>query len=65
MLYVTQRSDAERLTFAADIDYVYSRAVRVALEAGVELLCYRCHVDLTQIRLADPIPITAPPSALG
>jgi sugar fermentation stimulation protein A len=64
MLYVTQRSDAERLTFADDIDYVYTRAVRVALEAGVELLCYRCNVGLNEIRLADPIPITAPPSAL-
>ena len=63
MLYVTQRSDAERLRFADDIDYVYIQAVRAAIEAGVELVCYRCRVGLDGIRLADAIPITPPASA--
>ena len=55
-----QRRDAERLKFADDIDYVYTRAARAAIEAGVEMLCYRCHVGLDGIQLADAIPITAP-----
>jgi sugar fermentation stimulation protein A len=60
MLYVVQRPDAELLTFADDIDYLYSEAVQVALEAGVELLCYRCTVSLEGVWLADAIPIMAP-----
>lgn len=63
MLYVTQRPDAELLTFAADIDYLYSEAVQAALEAGVELLCYRCRVGLEGIWLADAIPIMVPAAA--
>jgi sugar fermentation stimulation protein A len=63
MLFVTQRADAERLTFAADIDSAYARAVQSAEQAGVTLLCYRCRVDVDGIGLADAIPITSPTPA--
>lgn len=60
MLYVAQRPDAERLTFASDIDYLYSEAVNLALESGVEFLCYRCRVGLDGVWLTEGIPIVAP-----
>ncbi|HYN37862.1 MAG TPA: DNA/RNA nuclease SfsA, partial [Rhodospirillales bacterium] len=63
MLFVTQRADAERLTFAADIDSSYARAVQSAEQAGVTLLCYRCRVAVDGIGLADAIPITSPTPA--
>jgi sugar fermentation stimulation protein A len=61
MLYVAQRPDADRLAFAFDLDPEYARAVRVAADAGVESRCYRCHVDLEEVRLAEPIPVELPP----
>ncbi len=62
MLYVAQRPDAERLTFASDIDYLYSEAVNLALESGVEFLCYRCRVGVDGVWLTEAIPIVAPAS---
>lgn len=60
MLYVAQRPDAEHLTFAADIDRVYTHSVGLALATGVEMLCYRCSVDIDAVGLTEAIPITAP-----
>jgi sugar fermentation stimulation protein A len=60
MLYVAQRSDAERLAFALDLDAAYACAVRSAAEAGVEALCYRCSVDTEEALLTDMIRIELP-----
>ena len=46
MLYIAQRSDAERLAFASDLDPAYGRAVLAAADAGVESYGYRCQVDV-------------------
>ena len=60
MLYIAQRPDADRLAFASDLDPEYARAVRAAIDAGVESLCYRCHVDIEEIRLEEVIPVELP-----
>ena len=60
MLYIAQRPDAERLAFASDLDPEYARAVRAAVRAGVESWCYRCHVDVDEVRLEEEIPVDLP-----
>ncbi len=60
MLYIAQRSDGDRLAFASDLDPAYGRTVATAAEAGVESLCYRCHVDVGEVRLAEMIPVLLP-----
>ncbi len=63
MLYIAQRSDAERLAFASDLDPAYGRAVLAAADAGVESYCYRCHVDVEGVRLAEMMSVDAPARA--
>ena len=65
IVYVVQRPDAERLSIAADLDPGYAGAARMAAEAGVESICYRCHVDTEEVRLTDRIPIEMPGSLAG
>lgn len=60
MLFVAHRSDAVRLSFASDIDAAYARALEAAARAGVEMLCYRCHVDTEGAQLTGMIPIELP-----
>jgi sugar fermentation stimulation protein A len=60
MLYIAQRPDADRLAFASDLDPEYARAVRTAARAGVESWCYRCHVDVDEVRLEEVIPVELP-----
>ena len=60
MLYVAQRPDANRLAFASDLDPEYARGVRAAASAGVESWCYRCHVDVDEVRVEQEIPVELP-----
>lgn len=60
VVYVTQRADAEQMTVAADLDPTYADAAQTAASAGVESLCYRCHVDPEEVRLTDPVPVVLP-----
>ena len=62
MLYVIQRMDCERFGLASDIDPAYAKAFLAAQEAGVEMLAYDCHIDLTGITLANQLAI--PPVVL-
>ncbi len=59
MVYLIQRSDAERFSLAADIDPRYAAAYEVAREAGVEALAYACHLTPEGIVLTRPVPIEA------
>ncbi|WP_333793509.1 DNA/RNA nuclease SfsA [Hyphomicrobium sp.] len=59
MVYLIQRSDAERFSLAADIDPRYAAAYEVAREAGVEALAYACHLTPEGIALTRPVPIEA------
>jgi sugar fermentation stimulation protein A len=58
MLFLVQRGDCTRFEVAADIDPAYDRALRQALEHGVETLCYSCRVGHQAIDLDRPLPLT-------
>ena len=58
MLFVVQRGDCTRFQVAADIDPDYDRALRVAVEHGVEVLCYSCRVGKEAIELDRRLPVT-------
>jgi len=55
MLFVVQRSGCARFSLAGDIDPAYMEAFGAAVAAGVEALCYSCHLTHTDIRLAGPV----------
>ena len=60
MLYVIQIPSADRFAIARDIDPAYGAAFDLARKAGVEMLAWRCSVDLAGIRIATPVPIVEP-----
>ena len=49
MLYLIQRSDAETFSIAGDLDPGYAEAFKLAAEAGVEALAYRCRLTPEEI----------------
>ncbi len=57
VLYVVQRNDCNYFAVADNIDNVYSQTVVQAKRAGVEFLCYRCHIDLQSVTLSKKIKI--------
>lgn len=60
MVYLIQRGDAQRFTFASDIDPRYVEAYVAARAAGVEAIAYNCTLTPGEIRIAGPVPIVAP-----
>ena len=56
MLYVVQRTDAERFAVARDLDPAYAAACDRAREAGVEMLAYACQVTRDEIAITRRIP---------
>ncbi len=57
MVFVVQRSDADRFKVAADIDPAYAAAFRAAAAVGVEMLCYRCDLSPAEITIEKRIDI--------
>lgn len=57
MLYLVQRADAERFTFATDLDPTYAKAFIDAKAAGVEALAWRCRLSPESIEIDASIPI--------
>jgi sugar fermentation stimulation protein A len=57
MLYVIQIPSADRFAVARDIDPSYAAAFNQARKAGVEMLAWRCSVNLAGIQIAAPVPI--------
>jgi sugar fermentation stimulation protein A len=57
MLYLVQRNDAERFSFAADLDPNYAQAFLAARKAGVTALAYRCRLSPQSVVLDAPLPI--------
>lgn len=57
MVFLVQRSDAERFKLSADIDPVYAAAFREAAASGVEMLCYKCQLSPTEIAVEKSIEI--------
>lgn len=55
MLYLVQRTDAERVTIAADIDPAYADGLRDAMRAGVQVLALGCRIDPVSVEPAGPL----------
>jgi len=51
MFYLIQRDDCEGFTVADDIDPAYAQALSIAMEAGVEVLCYQCKLTSKEITI--------------
>lgn len=56
MLYLVQRTDAEHVTLAEDIDPTYAAAFDAAHAAGVEVLAYDCKISPEEITINQPLP---------
>ena len=52
MFYLMQRSDADAVTIARDIDPAYGEALDKARAQGVEVLAYGCKLTPKDIRVA-------------
>ncbi|SFL18151.1 DNA/RNA nuclease SfsA [Shimia haliotis] len=61
MLYLVQRTDAERVTLADDIDPTYAAAFDAAIAAGVEVMAIGCNITPEAITVGDPLPFTRKP----
>jgi len=57
LLYVIQIPSADRFSVARDIDPAYAAAFDRARGHGVEMLAWRCRIDLKGIEVAAPVPI--------
>jgi sugar fermentation stimulation protein A len=57
LLFVIQIPSASRFAIARDIDPAYAAAFDRAREAGVEMLAWRCNVNLGGIEIAAQVPI--------
>lgn len=60
MMYLVQRDDAPGFAIAADIDPDYADALKAAVCAGVEILCYDCKLSTEDIRVNRPLKIALP-----
>jgi sugar fermentation stimulation protein A len=58
--YLVQRTDCQKLSFASDLAPKYADAVAKAAKAGVEFLCYDCHIDDKEIRIGARLPVELP-----
>jgi sugar fermentation stimulation protein A len=55
-----QRSDVREVRPADEIDPVYGRTLREALDAGVEVTAYRAKLDPQAVALVERIPVVCP-----
>ena len=56
MLYLVQRTDAEKVTLAGDIDPTYFQAFEHARAAGVEVLALGAEISPEGVWIGDPLP---------
>ncbi len=56
MLYLVQRTDADHVTLADDIDPTYATAFDAARAAGVQVLAYDCQISPQQITIRRALP---------
>ncbi|MBO9407880.1 DNA/RNA nuclease SfsA [Shimia sp. R9_1] len=60
MFYLVQRTDAERVTLAHDIDPTYAATFVEAQAAGVQVIAYRCDITPAQITIGKHLPFHLP-----
>lgn len=56
MLFIVQRNDCTAFDTAPDLDPVYHAGLREAVDLGVEILVYRCHITKEDITVTGSIP---------
>ena len=56
MLFVIQRTDCDLFAACAELDPKYAAGLIDASQAGVEVLCYACHIGADAIRITHAIP---------
>ncbi|MCQ0990005.1 DNA/RNA nuclease SfsA [Jiella marina] len=57
MLYIVQRGDCDRLSFAGDLDPAYAAGFAEARRRGVEAWAVRCDISLNAIKPVTVLPI--------
>jgi sugar fermentation stimulation protein A len=57
VLFVIQIASADRFAIARDIDPAFAAAFDQARRQGVQMLAWRCNVNLNGIEIAAPVPI--------
>jgi len=57
LVFIIQIASADRFSIAHDIDPAYAAGFLSARGKGVEVLAWRCNVDLHGIDIAQPVPI--------
>lgn len=62
MFYLVQRTDAEFVTLAEDIDPTYAAAFDKARAAGVDVMAYGCDISPAGISIRGPLPFHRAPS---
>ena len=55
-LFVVQRTDCDQFAACADLDPGFAKGLGAAADAGVEILCYDCHISVEAISVAHAIP---------
>jgi len=57
LLFLVQRNDCDYFRVADDLDPAYAAALKTAVAAGVEILCFACRVSHGEIGLGRPLPV--------
>lgn len=57
LIFVVQRLDCKDFSPAEDIDPVYAKALKAAVNAGLEVLVYACDITLEAITLKKRLPL--------
>jgi sugar fermentation stimulation protein A len=57
LLFIVQIGSADSFAVARDIDPAYATGFRQAREQGVEMLAWRCNVDLDGVAITARVPI--------
>ena len=57
LFYLVQRTDAQEVRLAADIDPTYARAVTAAVAAGVEVIAYDTRLSPQSVTLGRRLPV--------
>jgi len=62
LLFCVQRGDVERVRPADEIDALYGKTLRDAIESGVEAIAYQAMVTPEELSLNRSLPVVCPPS---
>jgi len=57
VLFLVQRTDADRVCVAGDIDPKYATAFQAALDRGVQVMCFDCDISPQGIALGKRLPL--------